>query len=121
MGADRANTAAEFETFSMNIDGLFSYVAHAAGIKEQILDLPIYHLEHEVGSGWSPEGEALLRKRIAERGITAHHRRSFLPVSQMSLDFSAAPADVVLDPDQLAQLIVDAGSVSETAALPESS
>ena len=32
--------------------------------------MPIYHLEHEVGSGWSPEGEALLRQRIAERGIT---------------------------------------------------
>ena len=32
--------------------------------------MPIYHLEHEVGSGWSPEGEALLRRRIAERGIT---------------------------------------------------
>jgi len=31
--------------------------------------LPIYHLEHEMGSGWSPEGEALLQRRIAERGI----------------------------------------------------
>jgi hypothetical protein len=61
---------AEFQTFSMNIDGLLSYVAHAAGIKEEILGVPIYHLEHEVGSGWSPEGEAVLRKRIAERGIT---------------------------------------------------
>jgi len=60
----------EFETFSMNIDGLFSYVADAAGIKEEALSMPIYHLEHEVGSGWSPEGEALLRTRIAERGIT---------------------------------------------------
>jgi hypothetical protein len=60
----------EFETFSMNIDGLFSYVADAAGIKERRLAVPIYHLEHEVGSGWSPEGEALLRRRIAERGIT---------------------------------------------------
>jgi hypothetical protein len=60
----------EFETFSMSIDGLFAYVADAAGVKEQVLDAPIYHLEHEVGSGWSPEGEAALRKRIAERGIT---------------------------------------------------
>jgi hypothetical protein len=63
----------EFETFSMNIDGLFSYIAAAAGIKEQLLEVPIYHLEHEVGSGWSPEGEALLRRRIAERGITWLH------------------------------------------------
>jgi hypothetical protein len=59
----------EFETFSMSIDGLFSYIADAAGVKEQVLDAPIYHLEHEVGSGWSPEGEAALRQRIAERGI----------------------------------------------------
>jgi hypothetical protein len=60
----------EFETFSMNIDGLFSYIADSAGVREEMLPMPIYHLEHEVGSGWSPEGEALLRKRIAERGIT---------------------------------------------------
>jgi hypothetical protein len=60
----------EFETFSMNIDGLFSYIADAAGVREAALPMPIYHLEHEVGSGWSPEGEALLRKRIAERGVT---------------------------------------------------
>jgi hypothetical protein len=60
----------EFETFSMNIDGLFSYVAAATGITEHILDMDIYHFEHEVGSGWSPEGEAALRRRVAERGIT---------------------------------------------------
>jgi hypothetical protein len=61
---------AEFETFSMNIDGLLSYMAGAAGMREEMLPMPIYHLEHAVGSGWSPEGEAILRKRIAERGIT---------------------------------------------------
>jgi hypothetical protein len=60
----------EFETFSMNIDGLFSYIADAAGIREEVLPMAIYHLEHEVGSGWSPEGEAVLRKRIADSGIT---------------------------------------------------
>jgi hypothetical protein len=60
----------EFETFSMNIDGLFSYIADAAGIREEVLPMPIFHLEHEIGSGWSPEGEATLRQRIAERGIT---------------------------------------------------
>jgi hypothetical protein len=60
----------EFETFSMNIDAMLSYMAAAAGLTERVLDAPIYHLEHEIGSGWSPEGEALLRRRIAERGIT---------------------------------------------------
>lgn len=60
----------EFQTFSMNLDGLFSFIATAAGVEEQILDAPIYHLEHEIGSGWSPEGESTLRRRIAESGIT---------------------------------------------------
>jgi hypothetical protein len=54
----------------MNIDGFFSFIAAAAGVVEQIVDAPIYHLEHEIGSGWSPEGEATLRRRIAESGIT---------------------------------------------------
>jgi hypothetical protein len=62
----------EFEMFSMSIDGLMESLACAAGIREQILEplLCIYHLEHEKGSGWTPEGEALLRKRIAESRIT---------------------------------------------------
>jgi hypothetical protein len=60
----------EFQTFSMNLDGLMSYIATAAGIGEHVFDAPIYHLEHEVGSGWSPEGEGALNRRIAERGIT---------------------------------------------------
>ena len=60
----------EFQTFSMNLDGLLSYIATAAGVEEHVFDAPIYHLEHEVGSGWSPEGESALQRRIAERGIT---------------------------------------------------
>ncbi len=62
----------EFEMFSMGLDGLFESIAHAAGIRECIFEMPLcaYHLEHEKGSGWTPEGEAALRKRIAESGIT---------------------------------------------------
>jgi hypothetical protein len=62
----------ELEMFSMNIDGLFEAIAHAAGMREQAWSAPlgIYHLEHEKGSGWTPEGEALLEARIAESGIT---------------------------------------------------
>jgi hypothetical protein len=63
---------AEFPMYSMNIDGLFETVAHYAGLKEQVLETPLcaYHLEHEKGSGWTPEGEALLKQRIAASGIT---------------------------------------------------
>ncbi len=62
----------EFEMFSMSIDGLFEAIACTAGIREEVFAMPlcIYHLEHEKGSGWSPEGEALLKQRIAESGIT---------------------------------------------------
>jgi FkbM family methyltransferase len=61
----------ELEMFSMNIDALFSYIAVQAGVTEVRLPRPLclFHLEHEHGSGWSPEGEAQLRRRIAERGV----------------------------------------------------
>jgi len=69
---------AEFTMYSMNIDGLLEIVAHYAGLREQVLEMPlcIYHMEHEKGSGWTPEGEALLKKRIAESGITWLDARS---------------------------------------------
>lgn len=62
----------ELEMFSMNIDGLFEAIAHAGGLREQVWAAPIcvYHLEHEKGSGWTPEGEALLKARIQESGIS---------------------------------------------------
>jgi len=61
----------EFEIFSMNIDGLFQFAAVAAGIREHVFQHPMcaYHIEHDSGSGWTPEGEAALRKRVDERGI----------------------------------------------------
>jgi hypothetical protein len=95
----------EFEMFSMNIDGLLSYTAAAAGIREQMLPMPIYHLEHEVGSGWSPEGETVLRQRIDKRGITwldattAHVWASYMRWLQRPVIFNPSNwglADVVL-------------------------
>lgn len=70
---------AEFATYSMSLDGLLSTAAEHAGIREQVLESPrhIYHLEHEKGSGWTPEGEAQLRRRMAERGITWVEHRMF--------------------------------------------
>ena len=41
---------------------------------------------------------------IAQHGITPHHRRSFLPVSQLSLDFQSA-ADPAIDASDLSVLI----------------
>ncbi len=47
--------APELEIFSLHIDSLVCYIAHYAGIKEEILEDPIYHVDHS--GGWSPEVE----------------------------------------------------------------
>jgi hypothetical protein len=62
----------EWEAYSMNIDGFTCYAAHADGVQEVVLRAPmrIYHIEHGLGSGWSPEGEKRLYERISARGIT---------------------------------------------------
>jgi len=61
----------EVQAFSMNLDGLFATIAFVAGIEERVLESPcrIFHLEHESGSGWTPEGEDKLRRRVDAGGI----------------------------------------------------
>jgi hypothetical protein len=58
----------EFTMYSMNVDGLLGDIAGHVGVSEEVLSMPIYHLEHVEGSGWTPEGEGLLRKRLADSG-----------------------------------------------------
>ena len=58
----------EFTMYSMNVDGLLGDIAHHVGVVEEVLPMAIYHLEHLEGSGWTPEGESLLRKRLADSG-----------------------------------------------------
>src|SRR5579863_6613693 len=61
----------EFDLFSMNLDSVLCYAAHHAGFREDILDNPmcIYHIEHQTGSGWTPEGQAMLFARLAVKGL----------------------------------------------------
>ena len=61
----------EVQAFSMNLDGLFATIAFFSGIDERALEPPcqIFHLEHEAGSGWTPEGADKLRRRVDARGI----------------------------------------------------
>lgn len=63
----------EFDLFSMHLDSILCYAAHHAGFREEVLADPlrIYHIEHAIGSGWTPEGHAQLYQRIAEKGIPA--------------------------------------------------
>jgi hypothetical protein len=61
----------EFDLFSMHLDSFVCWAAHFAGAREEILQEPmrIYHVEHGVGSGWTPEGQSQLYERIARKGI----------------------------------------------------
>ncbi len=66
---------AEWDAFSLNIDSLFCFAAHHGGAPELVLAEPmrIYHIEHSVGSGWTPEGQQTLLKRIRSQGILDIH------------------------------------------------
>ena len=72
---------------------------------------PHYHWETNVGYG-TREHQA----GLASHGATQHHRRSFGPVSQLSLAFSLAPEDEAL---ALAAALSDVlpGAPSESAIL----
>jgi hypothetical protein len=61
----------ELEIFSFHIDSLFCYAAHHGGTEETVLAEPmrIYHIEHGIGTGWTPEGQTALFQRVADKGI----------------------------------------------------
>ena len=62
----------EFDLFSFNIDSILCYAAHHAGFHEEMLSDPMrcYHIEHGLGSGWTPEGQTKLFERIRARGLS---------------------------------------------------
>ena len=62
----RVGGYAEFEMYSMHIDGLVLYQAHYAGIRERRLKAPVYHIEH--GGGFRP-GAKDLAERLERAAI----------------------------------------------------
>ncbi len=61
----------EFTAYSFHIDTLLCYMAHYAGVLETYLPPPCvtFHIEHALGSGWSPEGSQALFKRLDDAEI----------------------------------------------------
>ena len=61
----------EFDMFPMNIDSVLCWAAHYGGAKEQVLHAPMraFHIEHEKGSGWTPEGQAELFRKLTEKCV----------------------------------------------------
>ena len=61
----------EWNIFSWNIDSIILYQAYYNGLEIAELEEACvhYHIEHDYGSGWTPEGEGRLRERLDELGI----------------------------------------------------
>jgi hypothetical protein len=61
----------EWDIFSWHIDSVIIYQAYHNGIKMVNLDSSyrIYHIEHNKGSGWTPEGAELLFSRLDKNEI----------------------------------------------------
>ena len=61
----------EFEAYSFNIDSMGMMAAHYAGYEEVSLLPPCvcFHIEHNIGSGWSPEGDKILFNRLRNEGV----------------------------------------------------
>jgi hypothetical protein len=76
----------EFEAYSMNIDSMGLAAAHYAGYQEVSLLPPCvcFHIEHSLGSGWTPEGEKKLFTRLRQSNILNPEWPVLLPlVDQM--------------------------------------
>jgi hypothetical protein len=61
----------EWPMFSWNLDSVLLYQAAAAGVREVDLppSMPVFHMEHEKGSGWTPEGHGDLFGRLERGGV----------------------------------------------------
>lgn len=61
----------EFQMYSWHIDSMLLYQAFYNNIENRYLTLtPVYHIEHSLGSGWSPEGANLLFANCDAKGIS---------------------------------------------------
>jgi hypothetical protein len=61
----------EWPVYSWHIDSALMFAANAHDIREIALGprYRVYHIDHSVGSGWSPTGEDKLFGRLKSRGI----------------------------------------------------
>ncbi len=76
----------EFAAYSFNIDSMGLVAAHYAGYEEVSLLPPCvcFHIEHSLGSGWTPEGEKKLFNRLRQSNILNPEWPVLLPlVDQM--------------------------------------
>ena len=81
-GWDAITGYPEFEAFSFHIDSFGLAAGHYAGFGEVALLPPCvcFHIEHSLGSGWTPEGEKKLFDRLNEKEILNPEWHVLLPM-----------------------------------------
>ena len=87
----------EFDGYSMHMDSMLCYAAHHAGAREELLAAPmrVYHIEHGIGSGWSPEGQNHLFNRLSAKGISWVSNED---IAEMILHMRTNHAPVIFNP-----------------------
>jgi len=130
----------EFVSYSFNIDSMGVIAAHYSGYEEVSLLPPCvcFHIEHGLGSGWTPEGEKTLFNRLREAEILSPEWPVLTPLvdemreQQRSLEFNHTgwglaefplPEQVLGDtnsisPEVLTQLAHQAATRSVSAIQP---
>ncbi len=109
----------EFVAYSFNIDSMGLIAAHYAGFEEISLLPPCvcFHIEHGIGSGWTPEGESLLFGRLREAKVLNPEWPVLTPlvetmrVTQQSLEFNHKGWGL-LDFDLPEQVLGDSRAIS---------
>lgn len=90
---------AEFAGYSFNIDSVGVLAAHYGGFEEISLLPPCvcFHIEHSLGSGWTPEGEKKLFSRLKKAEVISPE----WPALELLVDeFRSLPAPLSINDDQ---------------------
>jgi hypothetical protein len=110
---------AELVQFSMHLDAVLCHMAYYAGAREEVLREPmrIYHIEHGIGSGWTPEGDGLLQARIRQKGVR------YMPYQELVWFVNmhrALQAPVILNLDKWGLAELDLAEMEPCAAVSRS-
>lgn len=95
-GWDEIRGYPEFAAYSFNVDSMGLVAAHYAGFVEVTLLPPCvcFHIEHSLGSGWTPEGAAKLFARLRRSGVLSPEWPVLMPLvekmrrEQRALEFN---------------------------------
>ena len=84
-GWDAITGYPEFDAFSFHIDSFGLAAAHYAGFEEVALLPPCvcFHIEHSLGSGWTPEGEKKLFERLNQKEILNPEWHVLMPLVEL--------------------------------------